>query len=158
MKVMDYLIIGGVGYLILMMFKKPEPNIGEQAPAPTLGWSQWTPIESSRNDMNTSTYELQENTRTTKNSSGYSVRTYYRILKDGAVMVGGMNNRITDYSSAYNTYLGFLGVGYLSQQDLDNASPIAELGYLAGGGMSRATTPSSNTLGSRNSNRTMAWR
>ena len=27
MKVMNYLIIGGVGYLILMMFKKPKPPV-----------------------------------------------------------------------------------------------------------------------------------
>ena len=27
MKMMDYLIIGGVGYLILMMFKKPKPPV-----------------------------------------------------------------------------------------------------------------------------------
>tara|TARA_R110002020_G_scaffold444864_1_gene656508 strand:- start:1120 stop:1374 length:255 start_codon:yes stop_codon:yes gene_type:complete len=27
MKMLDYLIIGGVGYLILMMFKKPKPPV-----------------------------------------------------------------------------------------------------------------------------------
>lgn len=27
MKAMDYLIIGGVGYLIFMMFKKPKPPV-----------------------------------------------------------------------------------------------------------------------------------
>lgn len=162
MKAMNYLIVGGVGYLILMMFKKVEPtqqDSGEEN-VPTLGWGVWTPIASSRNDANTHTYELQENTRTTKKIlvSGYSVRTYYRILEDGQVK-NDRNNLITDYASAYNIYIGYLGAGNLSQQDLDSASPVGQLTTaMSGNAMNQSVTPSSSNIGSRTSSRALAWR
>jgi hypothetical protein len=84
MKVMDYLIVGGVGYLILMMFKKPKP-----------------PVQA----------EVVE---------------------------------------------GFVA----TEKQINQASSASQLTTaMSGNAMNRAVTPTNaNTLGSRNSSKTLAWR
>jgi len=159
MKAMDYLIIGGVGYLILMMFKKAEPPQQDSSGGyvPALGSSAWSTIESSRNDIDTHTYELQERTTTSKRilSDGYSVRKYYRILEDGSER----GRHSTDYASTYRTYTGYLGAGFLTQQDLDSASPVGQLVNQVNGGMSSAVDSTTNSaIGARNHSRTLSWR
>jgi len=167
MKTMDYLVIGGVGYLIFMMFKKSVESEPANNGGTALGWGEWIILESSRNDTNTHTYELQEAHHTTKRigRTGFNTRTYYRIVKDG---VPNAQSRTPYYNSALAQYRSLLGKGSITQGNLDVATSAGQLGTaLSGNAMNRAVTPSSNNINRNdgslnyanlNNSRSLGWR
>ena len=114
MKVMDYLIIGGVGYLIFMMFKKPKyPH-----------------------DM----YDC---------STGQKYIAKTKADHDRMASLGYV------HSMSECVIEGFSA----TEEQVYQASSANQLtNAMSGNAMNQPVTPSPNSIGSRNSSRTLSWR
>ena len=79
MKMMDYLVIGGVAYLILMMFKKPKPPVQAEVEG-FIATQEQINQASSASQLTTSMSGNAMNQSVTPSSNNLGARTPSRTL------------------------------------------------------------------------------
>ena len=79
MKMVNYIVIGGVAYVALMMMRKPKEPTNSEDQSSNWNVGNWVPIASGVNPSTGNQYEVQERIVTTSTST----LSEYKILKNG---------------------------------------------------------------------------